>query len=285
MYWEAEESIWKTSRGQLDFEARYEIPLRYGLSTKGIIWSLRGVVERLLQDESLREQVGRILAQNSLKKLSKQLILHTAAHLLHRAIAALSGVNEQQLEYCVNLEKEEVVVWERYEGGGGISEIFVDSLRTDAVEIYQALLSSVLCPVDLAERQDWASSDDLRTVLAEQWRLSPDDEFITHLAQEAESERQVQRQREDEETRLVCRPPDGPDGCPACIHTTYCTERYEQPLAVSRLVGEAILRCLVQQVTRGEAEELVRGAIVQDLAPPTMLTADPGQGIYNVLIL
>ncbi|MGV0105388.1 hypothetical protein NSTCB13_04121 [Nostoc sp. DSM 114160] len=34
---------------------------------------------------------------------------------------------------------------------------------------------------------------------------------------------------------------------PACIHTTYCTERDNQALSVSRIVGEAILRYFVQR--------------------------------------
>ena len=90
---------------------------------------------------------------------------------------------------------------------------------------------------------------------------------------------QAQRQ---EETRLTCRQNDG---CPACLHTTYCTERNEQPLAVSRLTGEAILRCLVQRVDRDELERLMNEAINQNVAPPAILYADPQQGVYDVLLL
>lgn len=267
------------------FQALYETPVRYSLSTKGIAWNLAEVVDCVLQDGVLRQQVEQIVVQGNRKTLSENLVLHTAAHLLHKAIAAISGVNEQVLEYWYDLTRREVVVWERYEGGAGISEIFVDALRSNPIQVYRELLASILCPVDLAERQNWTSPDDLRAELAERWRLSPDDEFIVGLVREAESERQIQAQRLAEETRLVCRPPQGPDGCPACIHTTYCTDRDKQTLTVSRLVGEAILRSLVRRVSRDEVEALMNKAIAQGITLPTILNADPEQGEYDVLLL
>jgi hypothetical protein len=267
------------------FQALYETPVRYSLVTKGIAWNLAEVVECVLRDGVLRQQVEQIVVQGNRKTLNDNLVLHTAAHLLHKAIAAISGVNEQVLEYWYDPTRREVVVWERYEGGAGISEIFVDALRSNPTQVYRELLASVLCPVDLAERQDWTSPDNLRTELAERWRLSPDDEFIASIVREAESERQMQAQRQAEETRLVCRPPQGTDGCPACIHTTYCTDRDGQALTVSRLVGESLLRCLVQQVNRDEAKALINEAVTQEFTPPTILAADLERGVYDVLLL
>lgn len=267
------------------FQARYDIPVRYSLSTKGLAWNLADIVECVLRDDNLRQQVEQIGIQGEHKTLNDRLVLHTAAHLLHKAIAAISGVNEQVLEYWYDLARREVVVWERYEGGAGISEIFVDALRTNPIQVYRELLASVLCPVDLAERRNWTSPEGLRTELAERWRLSPDDEFIASVVQEAESERQIQAQRLAEETCLVCRPPQGSDGCPACIHTTYCIDRDRQALTVSRLVGEAILRCLVRRVNRDEIEALMNEAIAQSITLPTILFADPAPGVYDVLLL
>jgi ATP-dependent helicase YprA (DUF1998 family) len=264
------------------FQALYHMPIRYSLATKGISWNLTDVVDCVLQDDNLRQQVEQVTIQGNRKSFDVDLVLHTAAHLLHKAVAAISGVNEQVLEYWYDPDRREVAIWERYEGGAGISEIFVEALRTNPVEVYRELLASVLCPVNLAERDDWSSAEALRAELAETWRLSPDDDLITGTMREARAERQMQTQRQEEETRLTCRQNDG---CPACLHTTYCTGRNDQPMAVSHLVGEAILRCLVQRMNRDEAERLMTEAIGGNLVPPVILYADPQREVYDVLLL
>ena len=75
--------------------------------------------------------------------------------MLQKVIASISGVNEETLEYCFREDIGEVVVWERYEGGSGISQVFVETLQEKPSEIYQELLASVLCPVNLAETTNW----------------------------------------------------------------------------------------------------------------------------------
>ncbi len=225
-----------------------------------------------------------------MENLNEGLVLHTASHLLHRAIAAISGVNEQELEYSYNEatpdNPPEVVVWERYEGGAGVSEVFENTLRTNPVAVYQELLGSILCPIDLAESSTWTSVEQLRAELAQRWCLPEDNELIIRVVEEAEAERQVQIQQQEqgEEERMMCQPPQGHDGCPACIHTTYCTERDNQNLSVSRMVGEAILCCFVQQVSREEQEVLSNQAIVQGFKQSHILSANPEQGLYDVMI-
>jgi hypothetical protein len=273
------------------FNALYDTPVQYGIPTKGITWNLAGVVEQILEDNNLRQQMEQVVVNGTSKELNEALILHTAAHLLHRAIAAISGVNEQELEYSFRETSPdnlpEVVVWERYEGGAGISEVFENTLRTKPIEVYQELLASVLCPVNLAENPNATSAEQLRSELAQCWCLPEDNELIIRVVEEAEAERQVQiqQQEREEEDRMMCRPPQGHDGCPACIHTTYCTERDNQDLSVSRLVGEAILRCLVRPLNREENEALIEEAISENLTLPTTLICDPAQGIFNVLLL
>lgn len=285
MLWDQGQGSYLPTQGEYTFEARYRVPVRYSLSSKGIIWRLSSVMNRILKDDDLRQQVKSISIDGNAKKLNEDLILHTAAHLLHKAVASISGVNEQVLEYSYDRTRQEVVLWERYEGGAGISEVFIDALRADPTGVYRELLASALCPVDLAERNDWTSADELRSRLTAEWRLLPDDQFIESVVREAEAERQTQYGQQDEGTRLVCRPPDGPDGCPACIQTTYCTDRDEQALSVSRLVAEAILRSLVQEVDRQQLEETIGEAIARNVNPPAILTADVAQGIYNALLL
>ncbi|WP_013322887.1 DEAD/DEAH box helicase [Gloeothece verrucosa] len=244
LFWHPQDGCYRPQRHTqaYNFNALYDIPVRYSIPTKGIVWSLTGIVEQLLQDNSLRQQVEQPVINGQHKNLNEELILHTAAHILHRAIASISGVNEQELEYWCDIPNHEVIVWERYEGGAGISEVFENTLRTNAVEVYQELLASVLCPVDLAENPNWTSPEQLCSELAQRWGLAEDHELIVRIVQEAEAERHVNTQQEEER---ICH---DDDGCPACIHTTYCTERNNQVLSVSRMVGEQILHWFMQTI-------------------------------------
>ncbi len=121
--------------------------------------------------------------------------------------------------------------------------------------------------------------------LSERWKLASDNEAIASIAQEADRERRAQSQQQNEEVRLICRPPQGSDGCPNCIHETYCTRRNEQALTVSRLAGEALLSYLVRRITREQLESLREEANTQGFTIPTVLNADPIQGKYDVLLL
>jgi hypothetical protein len=171
--------------------------------------------------------------------------------MLQKAIASISGVNEEVLEYCFCEDRSEVVVWERYEGGAGISEVFVEALRSNPIEVYRELLASVLCPVNLAERRDWSTTDELRNELLNNWNLHDPESIvlIDTIVREANAERQVERHRDNETTEvqipLQCQ---YLDGCPACLHTNTCTERFEQPYAVSHWVAEALMRELGQDL-------------------------------------
>lgn len=269
---------------QFVFDALYEIPLRYTIPTKGIAWNLNAVAEQIIQSESLREQIQQVTLNTERKVLNDDLILHSASHILQRAIAAISGVNEQELEYWYSVEQREVVVWERFEGGAGISEIFENVIRINPCRVYEELLSSVLCPIDCSEAEGHIS-ERLNAELSQIWRLSQSSELITRVVQEARSEHQSRMQQQGEENRMLCRPPQGYDGCPACIHTTYCLERDQQALRVSRLVGEAIVRQFVSQVTRNELNQLTQFAIDTNIIPPHCLTSNPNQNTFDVLLL
>jgi hypothetical protein len=225
------------------------------------------------------------MAANVRKSLDGELVFHTAAHILHKAVAAISGVNEQVLEYSYDLDRREVVVWERYEGGSGISETFAEMVRTNPISVYEELLASVLCPVNLAESDDWSTVEELRAQLAARWSLAQYNGFVARVCDEAEAERAVQVTQPDEDTRLVCRPPQGYDGCPACMHTTNCTDRHDQVTAVSRLVGERLLRAFVSRLSRQEVEHEMSVSLGRDEATPAVLDADQEQGTYSVLLL
>jgi hypothetical protein len=289
MAWNPASGRYQPTRRTYNFEARYQTPLEYDIASKGIAWEVSPAIEQLLRDESLRRAVEAVqipLQPHPVsKRLTADLVLHTAAHMLHRAVAAVSGVNEQVLEYGWSGERNQVAVWERFEGGAGISEVFAEVLRTDPASIYRELLGTVLCPVQLAESATDLDLDNVAGMLAAEWHLGAHDSMLQETVREARAEYQARRRRAAEEQRTVCLPPAGYDGCPACIHSTYCLQRHEQAPAVSRLVGEALLRTFVRTVTREEAEEMMTLAVKGNYSAPALLDADPDTGTYHVLLL
>lgn len=254
-------------RPPLSFLARYEIPLRYDLTTDGIRWQLQNLVTTLLTDQQLHQELGQIKVQGQPKHLDSELILHTAAHMLYKTIATMSGVNEQALEYWYDVQRCEVVVWEGYEGGAGLSEVFAHALKTRPREVYQALLASVLCPINLAEDPQQPMEQGWREEFARSWLLSigpmeplaqtfSGQVVIDQIADEAEWTRQYggDQLAEDESSKLSCH---AHDGCPVCIYvTTCCRGRYRQAPYVSRRVGEALVRQLLRRTSRSEVDQL-----------------------------
>ncbi|WP_162179463.1 DEAD/DEAH box helicase [Thermogemmatispora carboxidivorans] len=254
-------------RPPLSFLARYEIPLRYDLTTDGIRWQLQHLVTTLLADQQLQRELGQIKVQGQLKHLDSELILHTAAHMLYKTIATISGVNEQALEYWYDVQRCEVVVWEGYEGGTGLSEVFAHALKTRPKEVYQALLACVLCPIHLAEDPQQPIEPGWREELGRSWLVSSEpmnplsqtlsrQMVLDQIADEAEWTRQHSSGRlaDDESSKLSCYTHDG---CPVCIYvTTCCRGRYRQAPYVSRRVGEALLRQLLRRTSRSEVDQL-----------------------------
>ncbi|HEX9990989.1 MAG TPA: DEAD/DEAH box helicase [Chloroflexia bacterium] len=274
-----------TFRAQyVDSQGRTE-PVRYGLATKGIAWNLNEVQQQLLDDRTLRDRVEGVMITNETKVFGSQIILHTAAHMLQKAVASISGVNEDVLQYAFNEARGEVVVWERYEGGAGISEIFADALRANPIEIYKELLASVLCPIHLAEQTDWTTSEELKSQLATRWYLHDDDDLLNITVQEAIAERIAAPTSGADPGVLVPLQCRERDGCPACLHTTNCTELLDEPLRVSHIVAETLMSRFIQQM---DTEHLGRtwidgGQIVDPQA--TILRADLEEGVYDVLLL
>lgn len=215
-------------------------PIVYDLITRGIAWDLTNVINHILGDTQLQE----IITQYPDKHFNAELILHTAAHMLHKAIASISGVNDITLEYATQYneidgrERAMVVVWERYEGGVGISEIVRDTLQEDPIILYRELLASALCPVYYAEDTQWPGTDEsLRRILSARWALDTEDVLIDGIIREVKAERGAIAARQAE-TSHAC---SEDDGCPACVHVTVCTDHTDQPNKVSRSVAEAIM--------------------------------------------
>jgi len=255
----------------------YPEPVVYSLHTRGIIWDLKQVVSSLSRDESLKRQL-----EPYGKKLGADLILHTAAHLLHKAVSAISGVNDIVLEYAILHDKMQVVIWERYEGGVGISEIIKDTILEDPKVLYRELLAPVLCPVFFSEDAHWMGSDEaFRNHLMERWALTDSDDLllVDGVVQECVAERKAIAERRAE--------PQGAcsehDGCPACVHTTVCTEHLEQPEKVSRYVAEAIMNYFRLQVDGTTLNAMNSLRFDNGISPVVRLRDDLMRDLFDVV--
>jgi hypothetical protein len=260
----------------LEFEARYTRPVSYRIHTRGIRWDLRSIVPCVLQNEVLQQQLA---VMN--KPLTPELVLNTAVQMLYKAIASVSGVNQDALEYAIDATNYFATVWERYDGGAGISEVIRESVRTDATVLYRELLASVVCPIGLEEDDTWTSPDDLQQRLADDWLLPSDDSFLSMVALEAEAERQSGLRPERQgENYISCQ-----DGCSVCIQVTSGINRDQQAELTSRAVSEAILRCLRKRVSGTELQDYIEQSIEQDIITPPLLFTDPAREESDVLLL
>jgi hypothetical protein len=264
-----------------EFQVRYEEPLSYRVDTRGLRWNLSSLVNDVLEDQELKTQVE---ACGLDKKFDDELVMHTAAHLLHKAFSAISGVNEQELEYLHLAEERQVLVWERFEGGAGLTEVVRDVLRSQPMRFFEEMLANCLCPVALAESNAAGTFDVLRKKIIERWRLPSDSTLVQELIAEAQAERTTLDAQvlAGQETRNIC---TDNDGCPVCIYVTDCTARREQPSRVSRLVAEAILSRLVRRFDRATVEARMAEASQLNIEPPLVLWADQTAGEYDALVL
>lgn len=260
----------------IEFKAQYNVPVSYRIPTRGITWDLREIVPCVLGNSELRQRLAGIN-----KQLTPETVLTTAVQMLYKAIASISGVNQDALEYAADATDYVVTIWERYDGGAGISEVIRESVRTDATVLYRELLASAVCPISLEEEGGWSNPTDLQQRLADEWLLPRNDSFLSLVASEAEAERLsgLRPERQDE-NHISCR-----DGCSVCIQVTSGVDRARQAEVSSRLVAEAILRCLIRRVSDANLQNLIEQSIEQDIITPPLLSSDPDREESDVLLL
>jgi DNA-directed RNA polymerase subunit RPC12/RpoP len=245
---------------ELRFFAWLEPPFYYDFQTRGVRWRL-GEILRGVSD--LSDRAGEAL--------------HAAAHVLLKAMAAVVGVREDQLMYAVDEPNQAVLVWERAEGGAGLSEVFAETLQEDPLAVYREMVAAVACPIYLAEEESAQSSSPSdsealirRTLerLSQEFQLPPDDPVLQEIAREtAAVAAEIRRSGSEGET---CRESDG---CPACIHAVACTQdRHPSRSLAARLVASLARRI--------PASEWGREGI-----PGPVIWADEAKGEYVVLVL
>lgn len=227
---------WTTIRGShvrfstatgadIRFNAWLSPHLHYSLRSRGIRWQLPELA------------VG----------IDRQLTALSAAQALRKTIASISGVREDQLS-CGVENPDSVVVWERIEGGAGISEVFQNTLTSDPVKVYRELVAAVACPVYLGEQKPklWSapapdqSKHQLLAYLSRQFGLDENDETLLEIADAAVEESAVI------DPQLHC---SHADGCPACIRSS----ETHQDIAPRRSYAWEVVRACVQQLPHPQA--------------------------------
>jgi len=242
------------------FEAQYTEPLIYSITARAIGWRLR-------QDYDEKPLRSRLLV--------------TAQRLLHRAVASVAGVRPDELESATGSDGS-IWVWEVYEGGAGLIEVFRETYRTDPLRIFQELLQTTLCPVGLAEEalRDELPLAELVQRVASRLQL-PDLSSVVPSNTFDEVENELSRlqtlQESGEPFQFTCL---DTDGCPTCI----AHERRELPLEQrpSREVAERLMSDLVASLSPAEFEAAVADAVARGEVPPKLLYSD---SFNRVLIL
>lgn len=220
------------------FNAWMNPSLYFAIPTKGITWRLPAIEDHIEDN------------------------LHAASHIMIKAMASIVGVREDQLAYSWNTEDQEVVIWEQYEGGAGLSEIFADTLQRNPLAVYQEMVSVVACPIYLSEQKGriWDTPEQLHRYLSSEFGLPPDTELFNEIVQSAVAETNTHDQD------LVC---TDNDGCPVCLASIVNTQE-DQP---RRSIAWQIVKGLVKRYTETDRDNILS----DDLFPVIWLDANSGQ--------
>jgi hypothetical protein len=148
---------------QREVDIGFEQPLGFTLNTRGAIWNLDEFVDVLVGDDVLEGKFARHNPDADIEEAAH----YTAAHFLLEVISDISGVNQAQLLYGVDIENHRVAVFEHAEGGQGIVDLFDQvRTRTDHERMLRAI-NRVAANPQLINGSLWADEDFVRAVRAD----------------------------------------------------------------------------------------------------------------------
>ncbi|WP_435362361.1 DEAD/DEAH box helicase [Haloarchaeobius sp. DFWS5] len=112
-------------------------PLGFSLTTRGLTIDISEFIQEITQNDSLRGRVSRYknLGRTSVEELG----YHTAAHFFLQLVADISGVDTTMLFYGVDEGAGEVYVFERTEGGQGLTDLVFDELEIDPGNVLESM--------------------------------------------------------------------------------------------------------------------------------------------------
>lgn len=202
------------------FEVNYKTPLAYQVAfTHGVGLDLSNIAC----------QLGK----------SANDIAPSAQALLKRTVMAVAGVHPDLLR--TSFDGSSVWVWEAVEGGGGITQLFIDALKKNPKEVYQALVEAAVCPVYLAESAFWENKN------PEEW-LQGFHLDLPGVQEETKAELSRLNKMKDlkEEIKKTC---SENDGCPSCVQEPFARPNSSGP---KRSIAEEIVRAFLVECTNEE---------------------------------
>jgi len=114
-----------------------ETPLGFSLTTRGVTIDISEFIGEISQNDNLR---GRVSRYKSLGRTSiEELGYHTAAHFFLQLVADISGVDTTMLFYGIDEDAGEVYVFERTEGGQGLTDLVYDELEIDPGNVLESM--------------------------------------------------------------------------------------------------------------------------------------------------
>jgi len=125
--------------------------LGFTLDTRGLLFDISGFLHAATSAET--EQVTRYKSFDETSKT--EVAAHTAAHFFTQFVADMSGITSNMLFYSVDLDNQEVYVFERSQGGQGIVDLVFDDVREDPASALEAITRITYNPQVLNERL-WA---------------------------------------------------------------------------------------------------------------------------------
>ena len=253
----------------IEFTAHYRKPLKFSIEGRGSSWVLPDAAMALLKQPKFLEK---FTDQNPATPDRLRL---TAAALYKRVIANVAGVHHDTLQSAV-MDDGRIWVWEIFEGGAGIIEIFADTLRDDPLRVYREFIRTVACPIHLAEQAFFESVpfEHLKTAVQARLHLSQDDEVLESILEDARAELQriTQQSASGEHPEATC---TANDGCPVCLHDEYLSR--EVHLRPSRQLASALVQQFVQVLDRTSFTthmEAAQAMNVPGALPRLLQTAD-----------
>ncbi|MGC8981808.1 MAG: DEAD/DEAH box helicase [Minisyncoccia bacterium] len=250
----------KTEFRRINKKITYETPMGRIIKEKSII---KVNVEKLNQDEY--ENFKKLLGFKIKKESNlNEIYVHSIAHLLLKTIAFLSGVNVEELDYMLDLENNNVYIFEKNEFDNGIIEAFYQTLKNNPFLFVEKLMEFTQCRVAevdklLSQDNNMFSKDnkvlnqllDLRIDNLKANKI--DINYAKRISQEfydaiknndGEKIKEL-LQKQNFEKIIQCI-----DGCSDCLFINTCHEENNQKEKISRILAEQYVNKKISKIPR-----------------------------------
>jgi len=137
-----------------------QTPIGFSLDTRGVVWELEPLIDAVIEDAEYRKLVEEYKSLGRTGLDEREVAVHTAAHYLLLIISDVSGASPNDLLYGYTSgsgdEAAQVSVFERTEGGQGVTDLLFETLEDNPSKVLEALVR-VGYNVQLENQRLWRS--------------------------------------------------------------------------------------------------------------------------------